>query len=159
MLAGWALPLAACRGGPGQSSEAAKPEGAVVLNAAELRTLRAFCQTVLPGPAASRPVEAVPLRMDSEISFWAVKPRGEFRSLLGLLENGTRYFLFSWRLFSDLSEADRRAYLEGWESSWLDFRRQGFQILRLMAFFYFYSQDETWKSIGYDGPWVKGPLP
>lgn len=133
---------------------APRPEGVTVFEAREFETLRAFCQTVLP--AADTPAaQAVPYRIDREIGHWSAKNQAEVKSLLALLEGGTRYFLYGWRPFSGLSADEGQDYLHGWESSRFDFRRQAFQALRMMAFFYFYSQDETWKVIGYDGPWIK----
>lgn len=136
--------------------ETSRPAGLLILNGEEFKTLAAFSAAVLPGLGPSvPPVTAVPHRIDREISQWTPKNQSQVKSLLALIENGTRYFFFSWRPFSELALRERQDYLHEWENSRLAFRRQAFQALRMMAFFYFYSQDETWKAIGYDGPWVK----
>ena len=133
---------------------AARPEGISILNITEFKTLTALCQAVLPEPE-SPAGQAVPYRIDREISFWQEKNQAQVKSLLALVEQGTRYFFYSWHSFGELPKNARQDYLHGWESSRFNFRRQAFQALRMMTFFFFYSQDATWKAIGYDGPWVK----
>jgi hypothetical protein len=151
LLLGSAGFLARCTGR--QAEEGPRPTGFQVFNPQEVSTLSTFCEAVLPGP--TEPAQAVPLRIDGEVIQWSAKNRSEVRSLLVLIEHGTRYFFFSWRAFSELALEKRRDYLHGWETSHLDFRRQAFQVLRMMALFFFYSQDATWKAIGYDGPWIR----
>lgn len=127
----------------------------LALSAREFNTLKAFAEAVLPGPETSAPVIATPSRVDLEIGRWSAKNQKQVKQLLSLIEDGTRYFLFSWRAFGDLSLAERRSYLYGWESSRFAFRREAYQAVRMMVFFFYYSQDATWKTIGYDGPWLK----
>jgi hypothetical protein len=131
-----------------------RPEGVLILNVAEFRTLTKFCRAVLP-EADSPASQAVPYRIDREISYWQEKNQAQVKSLLALIEQGTKYFFYSWHSFRELPTPRQQDYLHGWESSRFGFRRQAFQALRMMAFFYFYAQDATWKTIGYDGPWVK----
>lgn len=153
MLLGSTALLTACQKRAAPASEISRPAGLTVLDAPQFRTLAAFSQAILPGGGTDPAIAAVPYRIDQEIRFWSAKNQAQVQSLLALIEHGTRYFVFSWRSFNALSLAERRAYLRGWESSWFAFRRQAFQALRMMVFFYYYSQDETWKAIGYDGPW------
>jgi len=134
---------------------AQRPEGASVFAVEEFSTLAAFCQAILPGPETSTAVQKVPYRIDQEVRHWEAKNQAEVKSLLALIENGTRYFFFSWDRFKALSLEDRRRYLRGWETSRFDFRRQALAALRMLAVFYYYAQDETWSAIGYDGPWIK----
>lgn len=136
-----------------QAAESPRPEGVLVVNAAQLKTLSKFCQAVLPD-ADSPSGQLVPYRIDRELSSWQEKNQAQVKSLLALIEQGTKYFLYSWRPFSELPAPEQQEYLHGWESSRFSFRRQAFQALRMMALFFFYSQDATWKAIGYDGPWV-----
>lgn len=134
--------------------ETTRPRDLIFLNAREFSTLAAFARGVLPTGAPDA-VNATPYRIDRELVHWSARGQGQARQLLALMENGTRYFLFSWQAFTKLSARELEDYLHGWETSSLDFRRTAFQALRTLAFFYYYSQDSTWKSIGYDGPWVK----
>ncbi len=141
--------LSRCTGG--------RPEpapGMTFLSLQELKTLTAFTETVLPGAETSGPVRSVSFRIDREVSQWSARNQSQLRSLLSLVESGTRYFFFSWWRFSDLSLDERRRYLLEWERSTIDLRREAYQVLRMMAFFYYYSQDATWQAIGYDGPWI-----
>lgn len=131
-----------------------RPEGVLVLNVAEFRTLTQFCRAVLP-EADSPASQAVPYRIDREISYWQEQNRAQVKSLLALIEQGTRYFFYSWYSFRELPTQSQQDYLHGWESSRFSFRRQAFQALRMMALFFYYAQDATWKTIGYDGPWVE----
>lgn len=131
-----------------------RPEGVLVFDTQQFKTLAAFCQSVLPG-SETQAARAVPYRIDAEVSHWSPKDQAQVKSLLALIENGPRYFFFNWRPFIRLAPNERQEYLRGWESSRFGFRRQAFQALRMLAQFYFYSQDETWKAIGYDGPWIK----
>jgi hypothetical protein len=131
-----------------------RPEGALVFDAPQFKTLTGFCQGVLPA-SETQAARAVPYRIDAEVSHWSPKDQAQVKSLLVLIENGPRYFFFNWRPFVRLAPSERQEYLRGWESSRFGFRRQAFQALRMLAQFYFYSQDETWKAISYDGPWVK----
>jgi hypothetical protein len=148
------------------ADEPGPADGMLVLSARELKTLQNFCQAVLPAsPAAGAPTDssadpvlATPYRIDREISQWTPKNRAQMRSVLALVEDGTRYFLFSWRRFGELSAQERRAYLHGWARSEFRLRRTSYQALRMMCLFYYYSQDSTWKAIGYDGPWIKREL-
>jgi hypothetical protein len=150
LLLGSAGLVASCRR---RAAEALRPEGVLVLDVGEFGTLAKFCQAVLP-EAESPASQAVPYRIDREVSLWQEKNRAQVKSLLALLEQGTRYFFYSWHSFSELPIEKQAEYLHGWESSRFSFRRQAFQALRMMAFFFFYSQEATWKAIGYDGPWV-----
>lgn len=150
LLLGSAGLLANCRR---RVAEAPRPEGVSIFNVTEFRTLSKFCQAVLPD-AQSPAGQAVPYRIDREISYWQGKNRAQVKSLLALIEQGTKYFFYSWHSFSELPTQEQQDYLHGWESSRFNFRRQAFQALRMMAFFFFYSQDATWKAIGYDGPWI-----
>lgn len=150
VLLGSAGLLSRCTGKP-----TGPAPGVIFFSPPELRTITALSQAVLPGRGTDAAAQAVPARIDREVSHWSAGSQSQVRSLLALLENGTRYFFFSWRTFSDLPLDERRRYLLEWENSTIELRRQAYQALRMMAFFYYYSQDTTWAGIGYDGPWAK----
>lgn len=126
----------------------------VFLNAREFETLTAFARAILPAlvPGA---VDATPYRIDREVARWNARSQSQVKQVLALVENGTRYFLFSIRPFRELATRDAQDYLRAWETSRFDFRRTAYQALRMLTLFYYYSQDAAWPSIGYDGPWVK----
>jgi hypothetical protein len=151
MLLGSAGLLSRSTGGP-----TGPAPGLMFFSSRELKTLTAFSEAVLPGAETGGAVQDVPLHIDREVNHWKTRSQSQIRSLLALVENGTRYFFFSWRLFSELSLDEQQRYLLEWENSTIDLRRQAYQALRMMAFFYYYAQDATWPSIGYEGPWIRG---
>ena len=150
VLLGSAGFLSLCTGGrPGPAP------GLAFFGVQELNALTAFTETVLPAADTTGAAQSVPFRIDREVSHWSARNQSQVRSLLALVENGTRYFFFSWWPFSDLPLDKRRRYLLEWENSTIDLRRQAYQALRMLVFFYYYSQEVTWKAIGYDGPWIE----
>ena len=76
-------------------------------------------------------------------------------ALVRLVEWGP--LLFDGRLarFSTLDEAGRDAHLRGWMESRIGLRRMGFLALRNLALLGYWSQDETWPLIGYQGPLLR----
>lgn len=63
-------------------------------------------------------------------------------------------FLFElrFRRFSDLAPDEQDASLEGWMSSRFAVRRTAFLALRNLSLLGWWSQEETWPLIGYQGP-------
>lgn len=76
-------------------------------------------------------------------------------ALVRLVEWGP--FLFDGRFarFSGLDAAGRDAHLAGWMRSRIGLRRLGFLALRNLALLGYWSQDETWPLIGYQGPLLR----
>jgi hypothetical protein len=54
--------------------------------------------------------------------------------------------------FTGMCAAARDASLRAWMTSRLAIRRQAFLALRNLCLLGFYSQPETWRRIGYEGP-------
>ena len=77
---------------------------------------------------------------------------GDLPLALRLFEWGP--FLFDWTFvrFTGMGEAERDASLRAWMTSRLAIRRQAFLALRNLCLLGFYSQPETWRRIGYEGP-------
>ncbi len=85
--------------------------------------------------------------------------RGLDPALTSVLPTALRLFewgplLFDFRLarFTRLDDAGKDASLQGWMTSRLAARRQGFLAIRNLALLGYYSQPETWPLIGYAGP-------
>ncbi|RME04122.1 MAG: hypothetical protein D6812_04545 [Deltaproteobacteria bacterium] len=78
----------------------------------------------------------------------------QFRLLLHLFERLPLLFAGTFTPFSAMPAAQKRAYLAGWGESRLAFRRMAFQALKNLVMLTYYSRDEVWATIGYDGPWV-----
>lgn len=76
-------------------------------------------------------------------------------ALVRLVEWGP--LLFDGRLarFSSLDDAGKDAHLTGWMRSRIGLRRLGFLALRNLAMLGYWSQDETWPLIGYQGPLLR----
>jgi hypothetical protein len=96
-----------------------------------LDTIDALCRTL--DPAVTAPLPA----------------------LVRLVEWGP--LLFDGRLarFSALDGAAQDAHLTGWMHSRIRLRRLGFLALRNLALLGYWSQDETWPLIGYQGPLLR----
>jgi hypothetical protein len=67
--------------------------------------------------------------------------------------------VLDWRIrrFTQLSDAEKDAYLAGWMNSRFEVRRMAFFALRNLSFLGYYSQDATWPGIGYAGPLLAAP--
>src|SRR5262245_18150177 len=77
---------------------------------------------------------------------------GQLPLALRLFEWGP--FLFDWTFtpFTRMSDAGRDASLRAWMTSRLAIRRQAFLAVRNLCLLGFYSQPETWRLVGYQGP-------
>ena len=74
--------------------------------------------------------------------------------MFNVIEHFPLVFGFYTARFTKLPRADQKAYLEGWESSGLGFRRMIAQALKMFVYVNYYAAPETWEMLGYDGPWV-----
>ena len=133
-----------------------------VLSLKELGVLAAFCDRALPSPGDDDPgprATRVAERIDKELSFHTPTMQGDVKSAILLLEHGGVLHLQSTR-FTRLSADEQDAYLTrmGIDGSALE--RQVFANLKLLAVFFHYCDDRTWKGIHYEGPFQprKAPL-
>lgn len=62
-------------------------------------------------------------------------------------------FLFDFRLhsFLNMSASDKDSYIRDWMTSSLGFRRTAFQALKGVSMSMFYTDNRSWKEIGYEG--------
>jgi hypothetical protein len=62
-------------------------------------------------------------------------------------------FLFDFRFssFLNMSAPDKDSYILDWMTSKFGFRRTGFQALKRVALSMFYTDNRSWKEIGYEG--------
>lgn len=133
----------------------------VVLSVKELGVLAAFCDRVCPQPGAAQPgprVVRVAERLDKEFSFHTGKMRSDFKAALLVLEHGGWLHLSATR-FTRLSPAaqDERLARMGVEGS--EIERQVFSNLKLLALFFYYCDERTWKAMHYDGPFAQRKPP
>jgi hypothetical protein len=77
---------------------------------------------------------------------------GPLPTLLRAVEWGP--YLFDWRFarFTSLADAEQDASLRGWMTSRIGLRRLGFSALRNLSLLGWYSQEASWRAIGYAGP-------
>lgn len=131
-----------------------------VLTAKELAVLMAIADRVIT-PAEGCPTAAearVARRIDRELVFSDGKLAADVRASLALLEHGPLLDL-RFRRLTRLAPAEQDEVLRGClESSWA-LRRNAFNGIRFLCLFFYYTDDRTWRSIGYDGPTVQRKLP
>jgi hypothetical protein len=62
-------------------------------------------------------------------------------------------FIFDFRFssFLNMSPPDKDSYIRDWMTSRLGFRRTGFQALKRISLSMFYTDNRSWKEIGYEG--------
>ena len=72
--------------------------------------------------------------------------------LLRAFEYGPILFDLRFSRFTRLSDAEQDESLAGWMKSRIGLRRTAFLAMRNLCFVGWYSQQETWPLIGYEGP-------
>ncbi len=132
------------------------PRGAkpTVLSEKELAVLTAFCDQVIfaaPGKLSAREARLAE-RLDREFAFHTPKMVSDLQAALLLIEHGGWAHGQATR-FTRLAPAEQEAYLSRMSQA-SDLERQAFSGLKLMALFFFYCDERSWKHIGYDGPLV-----
>jgi hypothetical protein len=76
-------------------------------------------------------------------------------ALVRLVEWGPLLFEGRFARFSALDAAAKDAHLTGWMRSRIGLRRLGFLALRNLSLLGYWSQDESWPLIGYQGPLLR----
>lgn len=139
-----------------------------VLSAAERRTLQSVCTAFLPvlAPqegddprlfALDATVLKVPAAMEETIAALGADKQAELRRLLRLLGTPVLPLLLTGRArrFTDLTQEEAERFLLVMSNSRLPLLRTGFQALKRLATFLFYSlldaggENPTWPAIGY----------
>jgi hypothetical protein len=75
-------------------------------------------------------------------------------TLLLAVEWGPYLFDWSFARFTSLADDAKDASLRGWMTSGFALRRLGFQALKNLSMLGWYSQEASWRTIGYAGPLV-----
>jgi hypothetical protein len=96
----------------------------------------------------------VAYEVDRLISRMSSDVRRDIHWMLRIFEHGTHLFDLKGRRFTRLAREDQEQYLSGWMKSSLGARRIVFRALKLLASLGYYGLPDTWKAIGYDGPWL-----
>lgn len=130
-------------------------EGLRAFNAKEIHVLRLVMDTLLP---KTRPEERTPAELRAAEGFDALVATAERRTiddlkkLLAVVEHGPLFFQGKFRRFTRLDPDERIAYLDHFQTSPRDFKRQIFVALMKITYASYYDLPETWAAIGYDGP-------
>jgi hypothetical protein len=127
------------------------------LSEKEFAVARAAAESLLVGVPVSP--DEVARRIDRELALVGEPVRGDFKTVLALLEHltllGGRF-----RRFTALDPAARLSYLHGWRESRFVLRRAVFQAVKSFIFFFAYSDDATRRLTGFEGPWTERyPIP
>ena len=120
----------------------------------EYAVLRAVAERMIPADAANpsaNDVGVVPM-LDRELGFHGPRLRHDLRDALRLVEWGP--LLTHLTRFTELPAEDQDQVLRDMMTSRFQVRRQAFLGLKFIIFFFYYTRPETWKAIGYEGPWV-----
>jgi choline dehydrogenase-like flavoprotein len=139
-----------------------------LLSVAERRTLQSVCTAFLPvlppqegdDPrlfALDASALKVPAAMEETIAALGAEKQAELRRLLGLLGTPVLPLLLTGRArrFPDLTQGEAERFLLAMANSRLPLLRTGFQALKRLATFLFYSlldaggENPTWPAIGY----------
>jgi len=143
-----ALPAAAAGAGAGQARFFAAREREILTQIVER-----MVDTGEPGAPRVRDTRAVDT-IDALCLSLDADATAPLPALLRLVEWGPLLFEGRPARFTALDDAAKDAHLAGWMRSRFGVRRLGFLALRNLALLGYWSQDETWPLIGYQGPLI-----
>jgi len=150
--------LAQLRGLPAGAAEIGSAGGARFFAEREREILTRIVERMVytgePGAPAVRETRALDT-IDSLCRALDPTLTAPLPALVRLVEWGP--VLFEGRLarFSSLDADAQDAHLAGWMRSRIGLRRTGFLALRNLALLGYWSQDQTWPLIGYQGPLLR----
>lgn len=132
-----------------------------VLSLKELGVLAAFCDRVCPVASATDPgvrVTRIAERIDKELLFHTRQMQRDVASALLLLEHGGLLHLERTR-FTRLDPAAQDRALRRMLTEGNALERQVVSNLKLLALFFHYTDERTWKGVHYDGPFQPRKAP
>jgi hypothetical protein len=131
----------------GQLSYFSEQEYLIVSATAARLTSHSACDT------PSEKTIDVALRADKFLSNEQPEIQEQIHLLLTIFNSTIVAFLFHFK-FSTFLKMDVEAqdsYLDGWMTSWFDFRRTGFQALKRLCMSMHYTDTRSWDEIRYHG--------
>jgi hypothetical protein len=131
-----------------------------VLSRRELAILAALADRVIvaaDGAPTAREARTA-RRIDRELAFNDGTLVADVRAALTMIEYGPLLDLHPHR-FTGLDPAAQDAYLQACADSGWTLRRNAFGGLRFLCLFFYYTDDRTWRAVGYGGPMVDRKLP
>ncbi len=154
------LTLSRLRLTPALAAEAASAPGLQVLNAREEEILTAIVERMVDcGDAAMPAVRNTRTILTIDQALLQLDPglRSQFRWLLPLFDWAPPLLQLKLKRFTRMTPQERDDYLHSWAESRFATCRLAFRALKNLSMLGYYSQDETWPAIHYDGPWVPQP--
>lgn len=125
------------------------------------RVFEAVLDGMLPPPGPQRTALLVKsvAGLDGGIQMMPPHLQAEVKDLLGLLTFAPARFALTgrWSGWASASVADTQAFLMSLRNSSVELKRLVYMTLHDLATSSYYSNPETWPSIGYPGPLVNSP--
>ncbi|MCB9479825.1 MAG: hypothetical protein H6683_09100 [Deltaproteobacteria bacterium] len=134
----------------------AAAEASFTISDTQWETFLAVCEAFVgDDPDFPKPASIAKMRplLEDQLSHMVAADRDQFLQLLTLMQYSTLPYKFS-RL-SKLPVAERQDALVGWRDSSITLRRQAYTALKMTTSVVYFAADETWKPIGYEGPWLE----
>lgn len=137
----------------------AEPELSLkVLSNQECRILKAVCDRILPQASEVYRMDLAK-KIDSTLANVRSKYGRDLKRLLFVFEYAGPVFGFVFKRFTRMNPEEQDHYLTGWERSRFGFKRTAFQVLKRLTLAAFYGSEESWRDIGYRGPWLDQGYP
>ncbi len=137
-------------------SEALRSEALSLFRGSRAATFLAIADRIVPGVGLRAPgakSEATLRTAEVFMSSQDESVRAKLRLLLKVFDWGA--LLKYGRRFTRLPAEKQDGYLRAWEFSQFQIFRFAFSSLRNLVFVSYYTQQETWPTMGYPGPWLE----
>lgn len=129
-----------------------------VLSEMEAAILAAAAEAVLPAAAKGPRPMTVAANVDRFLLSFGPKARAEVHGLLGLVEHGPLPLGARLPRFTRLPVEGRAAFLDGLAARG-GLLAQVYRGVRDLCFLGYYQDPESWKALGYPGPWGPAAVP
>jgi hypothetical protein len=138
----------------------AKGDVAIGLSVKQLTVVRAIVDALAPGENGWPSGLALGVHRSVDEQFWAADPAlsADLRAGLELIEHVPPLFGHFGRLSSLDREARQEVYARLLESRF-DVLVQVATAMKQLVLLCYYTREEVWPFIGYDGPWIKQAKP
>ncbi len=133
------------------------PEGLKFLDEKGYAVISAFADRIIPrgGPYEIGALDVKVVEFFDEFAASDYpEVQKDFKSVITLLEHGAPFLDFKFKRFSQMTTDEQDEYLKGWESSKLALLRGAFVGLKKLCMMGYYSNEQVWPHIRYDGPSV-----
>jgi len=154
--------LAELRALPARATSSAEPAGARFFNPTDTEILTQIAERMVDsGHSAAPRLRATGAIETIDRTCRELDPAltSLLPTVVRLVEYGPFFFDWTFRRFTQLSDQEKDASLNGWMTSRFEVRRLAFKALRNLSILGYYSQEESWPLIGYAGPLLRSPRP